>query len=76
MGRDVKLYRDLRRIPLEEVLPLGRRGQRVITMAEDQWDTLLSVAYRHGWVLLEVDELERPVRAFQSLPERGRKFGE
>jgi hypothetical protein len=34
-------------------------------MAADQWDKVLARAYREGWVLLEVDEDERPVRAYR-----------
>lgn len=58
------LYRDLRRVPLDDVLPL-RPGVLYITMAEDQWDAALAEAYRVGWVLLEVDANERPVAAYR-----------
>jgi hypothetical protein len=43
----------------------GVPGARVMTMAEGQWDGLLAGAYAAGWILLEVDDDERPVRAFQ-----------
>jgi hypothetical protein len=60
-----KLHRDLRPIPLTDVLPLGSRPQLVITMGEAQWDSMLAAAYNDGWVLLEIDHRERPVRAYQ-----------
>jgi hypothetical protein len=60
----VKLSRDLRRVPLHEALA-RQHGTRFITMAEDQWDATLAEAYRAGWVLLEVDERERPVAAYR-----------
>lgn len=56
--------RDLRPLPLADVLPL-RPGALVITMAEGQWDKTLAHAYEQGWILLEVDAQERPVRAFR-----------
>jgi hypothetical protein len=34
-------------------------------MTEGQWDGLLSAAYDNGWVLLELDENEVPVRAYR-----------
>lgn len=58
--------RDLKPLPLTAVLPLGSHpDQIVITMGIGQWDTLLSEAYKQGWVLLELDAEERPVRAYQ-----------
>ena len=61
----MKVARDLRPIPLDEVLPLGQRRQLVMTMGEDQWDGLLAAAYEAGFVLLELDAAERPVRAYR-----------
>ena len=58
----MRTYRDLRRIPLTTEA-LNHRC--VMTMAIGQWDALLSRAYDAGWVLLELDDDERPVRAFQ-----------
>lgn len=55
------VYRDLRRVPLSEAWS----GGRVITMSVGQWDALLSAAYERGWTLLELDERERPVRAYR-----------
>jgi hypothetical protein len=36
-----------------------------ITMAEDQWDEMLATAYDAGWILLELDDQERPVAAYR-----------
>lgn len=54
----------LRSIPLADVFP-ARRGACYITLAADQWDTLLQLTYDRGWILIEVDDLARPVRAYQ-----------
>jgi hypothetical protein len=62
----MRIRRDLTPFPLADVLPLEpRSGQRVVTMSEGQWDNLLSEAYAQGWILLELDENERPVRAYR-----------
>jgi hypothetical protein len=37
----------------------------MVTMSVGQWDPLLASAYALGWVLLELDADERPVRAYQ-----------
>jgi hypothetical protein len=34
-------------------------------MSRGQWDSLLSDAYERGWILLELDENEKPVRAYR-----------
>ena len=57
-------YRDLRPVPLKDVLPM-RRGVRYITMREQQWDGVLAEAYRLGWALLEIDADEHVIRAYQ-----------
>ena len=62
------LGRDLRPIPLAAVLPL-RPGTLYMTMGEAQWDDTLATAYRAGWVLLEVDQHEHVVRAYQQASE-------
>ncbi len=60
---------DLHAIPLAEVLPLGSSGPTLfVTMARGQWDGMLAAAYADGWVLLEIDENERPVRAYRREP--------
>ena len=61
----MKPARDLRPFPLDEVLPLGRPGQLVMTMSVGQWDGMLSAAYTAGFILLELDENETPVRAYR-----------
>jgi hypothetical protein len=54
-------------IPLAQVLPIGSYfgTDMYMTMGEGQWDALLEEAYLTGVVLLEVDEDEVAVRAFQ-----------
>lgn len=65
--------RDLRALPLDNVLPL-RPGAVYITMADGQWDATLAAAYEAGWILLEVDGRDRPVRAYQKdQPAGGRR---
>lgn len=59
------MNRDLRSISLSEVLPLGSRPGVVMTMGVGQWDDLLAAAYANGWVLLELDRDEKPIRAYQ-----------
>lgn len=41
----------------------------VITMAVGQWDATLAAAYARGWILLELDDRERPTRAYRKEPE-------
>jgi hypothetical protein len=59
------MNRDLRPLPLAEALDFVARRERVITMAAGQWDDALAAAYEAGWVLLELDADEVPVRAYQ-----------
>ena len=54
----------LREIPLGEAVPL-KAGTVTVTMSAGQWDGLLQAAYDGGFVLLELDDDELPVRAFQ-----------
>jgi hypothetical protein len=54
----------LREVQLDDVLPL-RRGVAYATMSAEQWDGLLRAAYDAGWVLLELDGDERPLRAYR-----------
>lgn len=68
----VKIERDLRPMPLDEALRAvsgARPGTLVITMGEGQWDATLSMAYAAGWILLEVDADEQPVRAYRKAAE-------
>ncbi len=55
---------DLREVPLAVAWP-PRPGEITVTMSSSQWDTFLAVAYEERCILLELDDLERPVRAFQ-----------
>jgi hypothetical protein len=32
---------------------------------DTQWDTTLSAAYADGWIRLELDENEKPVKAYR-----------
>jgi hypothetical protein len=40
-------------------------GGLFVTMSPGQWDALLSTAYDTGATLLEIDDKEQPVRAYQ-----------
>ena len=58
--------RDLTPYPLDKVLPVGAHPPMLlVTMGEGQWDDLLRQCYDAGWVLLEVDDNEQPVRAYR-----------
>jgi hypothetical protein len=60
-------YRDLTPFPVAAALRVLHGGEPavIVTMSEGQWDALLSAAYAHGFILLELDDDEQPVRAFQ-----------
>jgi hypothetical protein len=55
----------LAEVPLEEVWP-PRPGLCYMTMSAGQWDVTLETAYSAGWVLVEVDDDEAPVRAYRT----------
>lgn len=55
----------LHEIPLAEVRLTP--GSVTITMSEGQWDLLLAETYKRGYTLLELDEHERPIKAYRSL---------
>lgn len=55
----------LREIPVTEAIGPGRV---TVTMSTGQWDALLAAAYEEGFVLLELDGDERPVRAYWKAP--------
>jgi hypothetical protein len=57
----------LRPIPLADALPV-RPGVAYATMSPGQWDALLAVLYADGWVLLELNDHEEPVRAYRRSP--------
>jgi len=66
----MKPARDLRPLPLADVLPLGSHPEHmVMTMGEGQWDAMLSAAYANGFILLELDDNEVPVRAYRKAAE-------
>ncbi len=54
---------ELRAIPLAD--GWLKSGEITVTMSVGQWDALLAASYEAGFVLLELDENENPVRAFQ-----------
>lgn len=58
---------ELVEVPLSEALPL-KPGTLTVTMSEGQWDGLLASMYAEGCTLLELDERERPVRAYRRPP--------
>lgn len=54
----------LQRVPLPTVLP----NCLIVTMSPGQWDKFLWSAYKGHALLLEMDENEMPVKAFQLQP--------
>lgn len=54
----------LREIPLDTAWP-PRAGELTVTMSADQWDETLAAMYATGAVLLELDDREQPIRAYQ-----------
>ena len=56
----------LNEIPLDYVRQKNSEGGvAMITMSEGQWDTMLQGAYEAGFIVIELDENEKPIRAFQ-----------
>jgi hypothetical protein len=53
----------LRPIPLAD--GWLKAGEVTVTMSTGQWDAVLQASYDAGFVLLELDEDERPVAAYQ-----------
>ena len=58
------MKRDLHPVPIPRLTEIPP-GTMLITMDTEQWDPLLSAAYADGWILLELDENEIPVAAYQ-----------
>jgi len=58
------MRKTLNRVPMADVLP-PRPGTCYATMLHGQWDDMLQVVYDLGFVLLELDNEERPVRAYR-----------
>jgi hypothetical protein len=54
----------LNRVPLADVFP-PKPGVAYVTMSPGQWDGVLAEAYSAGWVLLELNDREQPVRAYR-----------
>ena len=42
-----------------------KESRMVITMSPGQWDALLDEGYNRGALLLEIDQSEQPVKAYQ-----------
>jgi hypothetical protein len=58
----VRTHRDLTPYPLADAL---KKQPRVMTMGEGQWNAMLAAAYEQGWILLELNDEEKPVRAYR-----------
>lgn len=55
----------LREVRLTSVWP-PRKGQCYCTLSEGQaWDAILDACYATAWILLELNDEEQPVRAYQ-----------
>ncbi len=57
----------LTEVPLPNTFP--EPGARYMTVSPGQWDALLDEAYKTGWTLLEIEEVdgcEKAVRAYRS----------
>ena len=64
----MNIHRDLTPFPITDALNAlsgGVPGARIVTMGIGQWDALLANAYERGWILLELDDNEKPVRAYR-----------
>lgn len=61
--------RNLTSYPLADALDFVRRRELVITMGVGQWDAMLAAAYEEGWILLEINDDEKPVRAYRKSPQ-------
>lgn len=59
----MKIHRDLTPYPLADAL----KAARVMTMSLGQWDAMLAAAYERGWILLEIDDNDVPVRAYRKV---------
>jgi len=59
----IKVKRDTLREAVAGILEGG--GGLFVTMSPGQWDALLSTAYDTGATLLEIDDKEQPVKAYQ-----------
>jgi len=56
----------MKRPILNEVeLDSAKTCKLIITMSPGQWDALLDEGYNRGALLLEIDQNEQPVRAYQ-----------
>lgn len=62
---------ELNMIDLNEAIAnvTSGREKKIITLSPGQWDKMLAETYTGGWLLLEIDQNEQPVRAYQRLTE-------
>lgn len=61
----MNITRDLKPLAITAAFAALQQGGRVMTMGVGQWDSLLAAAYEQGWILLELDNNEVPVRAYR-----------
>lgn len=54
-------------IPVATVWP-PKPGQMTVTIEEGEWNIIIEICYAAGWVLIEVDEQEQVIRAYQKRP--------
>lgn len=68
---------DLFEIPVADAVGAltGGKPAVVVTMSEGQWDSFLGAAYAQGFILLELDDDEIPVRAYQQKSDIGAPRG-
>jgi hypothetical protein len=68
-GGNEKMKRPkLQKVDLEETIKAMFEGETpdcFITMSRGQWDILLLNAYNRGWIILELDDNERPMAAYR-----------
>jgi len=57
---------ELNEVPLSTITD---KPSVIITMSTGQWDRFLQAAYDYGHTLLELDENEIPVKAYQKPPD-------
>ena len=62
----MQMPRDLKPYPVADV---RKAPALVMTMSAGQWDAMLAAAYEQGWILLELDDHEMPVRAYRKTDE-------
>ena len=64
MRGDRMLRHLLEEVELDRIFPLTA-AEVIVTMSKGQWDDLLEAAYNQGFILVELDDKERAVWAYQ-----------